>query len=159
MTKRVSEKPKIVMGEFLGLSHPQVLDSSTPKTNSPRPAAESTEPTTSSFGVGVGPGASVTLRVMNRMKPAMKTSPTNTTRHVSSVVAHPPTIGPTAIPAPATPPITAYAALRRAPSKLPAIKRSERGNTSPAPMPSSTDHPRARTATVCDTAVSADPQA
>ena len=107
MTKRVSEKPKIVMGESLGLTHPQVLDSSTPKTNSPRPAAESTEPTTSSFGVGVGPGASFTLRVMNRMKPAMKTSPTNTTRHVSSVVAHPPTMGPTAIPAPATPPITA----------------------------------------------------
>ena len=107
MTKRVSEKPKIVMGEFLGLTHPQVLDSSTPNTNSPRPAAESTEPTTSSFGVGVGPGASFTLRVMNKMKPAMKTSPTNTTRHVSSVVAHPPTMGPTAIPAPATPPITA----------------------------------------------------
>ena len=33
----------------------------------------------------------------------MKTSPTNTTRHVSTVVAHPPTMGPTAIPAPATP--------------------------------------------------------
>ena len=107
MTKSVSEKPKIVMGEFLGLTHPQVLDSSTPNTNSPRPAAESTEPTTSSFGAGVGPGASFTLRVMNKMKPAMKTSPTNTTRHVSSVVAHPPTMGPTAMPAPATPPITA----------------------------------------------------
>ena len=103
----MSEKPKIVMGEFLGLTHPQVLDSSTPNTNSPRPVAESTEPTPSSFGVGVGPGASCTLRVMNRMKAAMKTSPTNTTRQVSSVVAHPPTMGPTAIPAPATPPITA----------------------------------------------------
>ena len=37
----------------------------------------------------------------------MKTSPTNTIRHVSTVVAHPPTMGPTAIPAPATPPMTA----------------------------------------------------
>ena len=53
MTKRVSEKPKIVIGEFLGLTKPQVLDWSTPNTNSPRPAAESTEPTTSSFGLGV----------------------------------------------------------------------------------------------------------
>ena len=97
----------MVIGEFLGLSHPQVLDSSTPRTKSPRPVAESTEPTTSSFGVGVGPGASFTLRVMIRMKPAMKTSPTNTIRHVSSVVAQPPTMGPTAIPAPATPPMTA----------------------------------------------------
>ena len=35
------------------------------------------------------------------------TSPANTTRHDSSVVAQPPTMGPTAIPAPATPPITA----------------------------------------------------
>ena len=33
----------------------------------------------------------------------MKTSP-NTTRHVSTFVAHPPTMGPTAIPAPATAP-------------------------------------------------------
>ena len=56
MTKMVSEKPKMVMGEFLGLSHPQVLDSRTPKTKIPRPAAESTEPTTSSFGGGPGGG-------------------------------------------------------------------------------------------------------
>ena len=159
MTKRVSEKPKIVMGEFLGLSHPQVLDSSTPNTNRPRPAADRTEPTTSSFGVGVGPGASFTLRVMNKMNAAMKTSPTNTTRHDSSVVAQPPTMGPTAIPAPATPPITAYAALRWVPSKFPAINAASAGNTSPAPMPSSIDHPSARTATVCDTAVSAEPHA
>ena len=97
MTKRVSEKPKIVNGEFLGLSQPQVLDSSTPNTNRPRPEADRTEPTTSSFGTGVGPGASFTLRVMNKMKAAMKTSPTNTTRH-GTAVAQPPTMGPTAYP-------------------------------------------------------------
>ena len=159
MTKRVSEKPKMVIGESFGLTHPHVLDSSTPKTNSPRPVAESTDPTPSSFGAGLGAGASATLRVMNRMKPAMKTSPTNTTRHVSSVVAHPPTMGPTAIPAPATPPITAYAALRLGPSKLPAINAASAGNTSPAPMPSRIDQPSARTATVCDAAVSAEPHA
>ena len=54
-----------------------------------------------------GPGASFTFRVMSRMKAAMKTSPTNTIRQVTSVVAQPPTMGPTAIPAPATPPMTA----------------------------------------------------
>ncbi len=37
----------------------------------------------------------------------MTTSPMKTIRHDSSVVAQPPTIGPMAIPAPATPPITA----------------------------------------------------
>ncbi len=107
MTKRVSEKPKMVIGEFFGLSHPQVLDWRTPKTKMPRPLAESTEPTTSSFGVGSGRGASPTLGVMRRMKATMITSPTKTIRHVTSVVAHPPRIGPTAIPAPATPPMIA----------------------------------------------------
>ncbi len=77
----------------------------------------------------------------------MKTSPTNTIRHDSSVVAQPPTIGPTAIPAPATPPMTAYAALRWAPSKFPAIRAASAGNTSAAPTPSSTDQPSARTGT------------
>jgi hypothetical protein len=41
-----------------------------------------------------------------RIATTMMTSPTNTTRQLSSVVAHPPMIGPTAMPAPATPPIT-----------------------------------------------------
>ena len=56
MTNRVSEKPKMVIGEFFGLTHPQVLDSRTPKTKTPRPAAESTEPTKSSLGAGPGAG-------------------------------------------------------------------------------------------------------
>ena len=103
----MSEKPKMVIGEFFGLTHPQVLDWRTPKTKTPRPAADSTEPTMSSFGAGSGRGASATFRIMIRINAAMKTSPTNTTRHVSTVVAHPPTMGPTAIPAPATPPMTA----------------------------------------------------
>ena len=38
-------------------------------------------------------------------------------------------------------------------------QRGERGNTSAAPMPSSTDHPSARTATVWDAAVIAEPHA
>jgi hypothetical protein len=45
ITKSVNENPKMVMGEFFGLSQPQVLDSRTPNTKSPRPAADSTEPT------------------------------------------------------------------------------------------------------------------
>ena len=53
MTKTVSEKPNGVTGESsLGLTQPQVLDCSTPRTTRPRPAADSTVPTTSSFGAG-----------------------------------------------------------------------------------------------------------
>jgi hypothetical protein len=80
-------------------------------------------------------------------------------RHEYSVVAQPPRIGPTAIPAPATPPITAYATLREAPSKLPAIKATIAGRTSAAPSPSRTDQPRVRISTDGASAVSAEPQA
>ena len=98
-------------------------------------------------------------RVVARMKATSTTSPANTTRHESSVVAQPPTIGPTAIPAPATPPITAYAALRAVPSKFPAISAAMAGSTSAAPIPSRNDHPNARTPTVGANAVIADPHA
>ncbi len=43
--------------------------------------------------------------VMARMNSTRATSPTNTIRHDSSVVAHPPRMGPMAMPAPATPPM------------------------------------------------------
>ena len=81
------------------------------------------------------------------------------TRHEYSVVAQPPRIGPTAIPAPATPPITAYATLRDAPSKLPAISATIAGSTRAAPSPSRTDQPSVRMTTDGATAVSAEPQA
>ena len=45
----MSEKPKMVTGEFFGLTHPQVLDWRTAKTKTPRPAADNTEPTMSSL--------------------------------------------------------------------------------------------------------------
>ena len=61
----------------------------------------------SSRGFGPVRTASATNWVMARMKITRTTSPTNTTRHDSSVVAQPPRIGPMAMPAPATPPMTA----------------------------------------------------
>ncbi len=61
----------------------------------------------SSRGLGPVRTASATYFVIRRMPITMTTSPTNTTRHDSWVVAQPPRIGPMAIPAPATPPITA----------------------------------------------------
>ena len=68
-------------------------------------------------------------------------------------------MGPIAIPAPATPPITAYAAFRSRPSKLPAINAAIAGSTSAAPMPSRIDQPRVSWATVWDTAVRPEPNA
>ena len=89
----------------------------------------------------------------------MTTSPTNTTRQVSSVVAQPPTIGPTAMPGTGDAADHRVGGLAARALEVAGDQRRERGNTSAAPMPSSTDQPRARTATVCDTAVSAEPQA
>ena len=91
------------------------------------------------------------------MPATITTSPMNTTRHVSSVVAQPPRIGPMAMPAPATPPSTAYATLRSAPVKLPAMSATIAGMTSAAPSPSSTDHPIVSTSTDGAAAVSAEP--
>ena len=107
MTNIVSDKPNGSTGEFFGFTQPHVLDSSTASTTRPRPDADSTAPTRSKRGAGPPRGASPTRRVMAKMNSTSTTSPTNTTRQVSSVVAHPPRMGPTAMPAPATPPITA----------------------------------------------------
>ena len=160
MTKTVSEKPNGVTGESsFGLIQPHVLDCSTPRTTRPRPAADSTVPTMSSFGAEPVRTASTTFGVITRISATNSTSPTKMIRHEYSVVAQPPRIGPTAIPAPATPPITAYATLREAPSKLPAISATIAGKTSAAPSPSRTDQPRVRIATDGATAVIAEPQA
>ena len=160
MTKTVREKPNGVTGESgFGLTQPQALDCSTPRTTSPSPAADSTAPTTSSFGGTPVRTESATFGVITRMSATSSTSPTKMIRQEYSVVAHPPRIGPTAIPAPATPPITAYATLRDGPSKLPAISATMAGSTSAAPSPSSTDHPRVSTATEGATAVTAEPTA
>jgi hypothetical protein len=107
ITKIVSEKPNTSIGESFGLIHPQVDDCRVPSTTAPRPVATRTLPTTSSLG-GVSPVFASPIRwVIARMNSTSTTSPTNTTRQDSSVVAQPPRIGPMAIPAPATPPITA----------------------------------------------------
>src|SRR4051794_36732655 len=160
MTKTVREKPNGVTGESsLGRTQPQVLDCSTPRTTRPRPAADSAVPTMSSFGAGPVIAASATFGVITRISATRSTSPAKMIRHEYSVVAQPPRIGPTAIPAPATPPITAYATLREAPSKLPPINATIAGRTSAAPSPSRIDQPSVRIATVGATAVSAEPHA
>ncbi len=101
------DRPAGSIGESFGCTQPHVLDWSTPSTITPRPPADNAVPMTSSRGFGPLRGASAMKRVVNRMNATRTTSPANTTRHDSSVVAQPPTIGPTAMPAPATPPITA----------------------------------------------------
>ena len=160
MTKTVREKPNGSTGESsLGRTQPQVLDCSTPRTTRPRPVADKTVPTTSSRGAGPVLTASATFGVITRIRATNSTSPAKMIRHEYSVVAQPPRIGPTAIPAPATPPITAYATLREAPSKLPAISATIAGRTRAAPSPSRTDQPKVKMATVGASAVIADPQA
>ena len=86
--------------------HPHVPVLSTPKTNNPSPAAESTAPTTSRCG-RFSTGASAILRVSRRMIATITTSPANTQRHEKYVVQKPPISGPTATaiaPAAATSP-------------------------------------------------------
>ena len=85
------------------------------------------------------------------------TSPAKTNRHVHSVVTQPPRIGPTAMPAPATPPMTAYATTRARPVKLPPTRAASAGRTRAAPMPSRIDHPTVSTATVGAIAVRPEP--
>ena len=106
ITNGVSEKPKGSTGELSGLSQPQLLACSTPMTISARPIAESTLPTQSSLGLAPSRSGSDSSREPSRIAIATSTSPTNTTRQLSSVVAQPPRMGPTAIPAPAMPPST-----------------------------------------------------
>ena len=57
---------------------------------------------------GAGPSrrASRTVRIPSRIPIATTTSPAKITRQLSSVVAQPPRIGPTAMPTPETPPRT-----------------------------------------------------
>ena len=107
ITKIVSENPKISTGESFGRSQPQELDCRTPRTTKPSPLAAKKLPKKSSRGTVPVRGVSVIRRLMARMTSTRITSPTKTTRHESSVVAQPPNMGPKAIPAPATPPITA----------------------------------------------------
>ncbi len=64
-----------------------------------------------------------------------------------------------AMPAPATPPMTAYAFFRSLPSKLPAIRAAIAGSTRAAPIPSRIDQPSVSTATVGAIAVSPEPHA
>ena len=106
ITNGVKAKPKGSIGELRGASQPQLLACRTPKTTRARPDAESTPPTQSSTGGGPSRSGSRISRVPIRIPIATTTSPTKTTRQLSSVVAQPPRIGPTAMPAPATPPST-----------------------------------------------------
>ncbi len=158
-TKTVKENPSGATGESFGSSQPQVLACRVPKTTAPRPAAERIAPTMSSRGLVASRTVSRTKGVIARMPRTITTSPTNTTRQLSSVVAQPPRMGPTAMPTPATPPMIAYAVLRSRPSKFPAISAAIAGSTREAPTPSRIDHPSVRTATVGAAAVSAEPQA
>src|SRR5204863_2582961 len=120
-TNGTSENPNGVTGEFRGCSHPQLLAWSTPNTIRPRPRADSTDPTQSNPPVSRSVGGSLRRRLARRIAITTTTSPANTSRHVRLVVTQPPRIGPTAIPAPATPPSTPKAAARALPSKLEAV--------------------------------------
>ena len=105
ITKNVSENPNGSTGESFGFSQPQVLAWSVPRTIAPSPTAERIAPVRSKRGLAPSRIASWTKGLIARMPRTMTTSPTNTTRQLSSVVAQPPRMGPIAMPAPATPPM------------------------------------------------------
>ena len=103
-----SEKPSGVMGEAsVGSMKPHVLACRMLSTMAPSALAERTMPRTSSLGLAPSRTASTMYRERARMVSTRTTSPAKTTRQLSSVVAQPPTMGPTAMPAPATPPMMA----------------------------------------------------
>ena len=106
ITNGASENPNGSTGELRGSSQPQLLACRTPKTISPSPSAESTEPTQSSPAGRSSDSGSRSSRTASRIAITSTTSPTKTTRQEAFVVSQPPRIGPTAIPAPATPPRT-----------------------------------------------------
>ena len=91
----------------MGSMRPHVLAWRMPSTMAPNALAERTTPSTSSLGFSPSRTASTMYRERARMISTRTTSPAKTTRQLSSVVAQPPTMGPTAMPAPATPPMMA----------------------------------------------------
>jgi hypothetical protein len=113
------------------------------------------EPTTSMRAL-VG-GESWILRRTNRIAPTMTTSPRKTYRQVAKVVTAPPISGPAATamaPAAATMP---YAPARRSRGKLAATRETIAGMIRAAPIPSSRDQPRSRTARLGASAVVSEP--
>ena len=96
-------RPPMIMATTSGSSQPRSAVWRTPSTNSPRPSAESTTPTTSSLGFGSTGGASVSSPDDSRTPSTMIASPAKASRHVYAVVIHPPISGPNAAPAAATP--------------------------------------------------------
>ncbi len=65
----------------LGVTHPQTLERSTPKTARPRPAADSPTPTRSIRGRRPG-GSSSIRRASARISTTISTSPANTSRQL-----------------------------------------------------------------------------
>ena len=153
----VAETPNNEGAPGLACTQPQALERSTPKTNKPRPAAESTVPTRSRWGRCVG-GASATLRASTSMAATTRTSPTKTHRHERYVVTRPPISGPAATaiaPADITRP---NARGRSEGAKLEATRATMAGRISTAPMPSRNDHPKIKTPTLGASDVVTEPQ-
>ena len=96
------------MGEAsVGSMKPHVLACRMLSTMAPRALAERTMPRTSNLGFSPSRAASTMYRERARMTSTRTTSPAKTMRQLSTVVAQPPTMGPMAMPAPATPPMMA----------------------------------------------------
>ena len=105
-----------MVGPFLGTTKPHVLLWRIASTMIARPDADSTAPTMSRLGGFGSRGADLMRFRTSRMTATMKTSPTNTRRHVNALVTQPPITGPTAMAAAATPPTSPYARARSLPS-------------------------------------------
>ena len=81
-TNGASERPNGVIGELALVIQPHSLARRIPNTRRPRPRADSTEPTQSSFGTGLGRAMSVINRTERTIKSVRITSPTKTYRQV-----------------------------------------------------------------------------
>ena len=108
ITNGVSEKPNGSIGELRGRSQPQLLACRTPRTISAEAerGEHRADPVEARRAARLALGLARSAGCRAGSPIATTTSPAKTTRQLSSVVAQPPRIGPTAIPAPATPPST-----------------------------------------------------
>ena len=95
ISQSTGDIPNIDGPPWAGRIQPHSEERSTPKTTSPMPNAQSSEPSRSRWDRTLT-GASVTRRANRKMPAPSTTSPAKTHRHDAYVVASPPISGPTA---------------------------------------------------------------
>src|SRR4030095_12092484 len=144
ISQTTGDRPRIEGPSSFGLIAPHSEENRTPKTTSPMPSAQSSDPSRSRWGRS-STGVSAIRRPSSTMPAPTQTSPANHPRPDRYVVASPPISGPTAIAIAPAAPMRPYARGRPPCGKFPATSATIAGMIKAAPIPSRTDHPQMRT--------------